>query len=491
MRRILERANTALETRLAGWLLLGALAVLYTAAYVLHPLFPGTGADAATRGWWTWNDQSRYLAETAAIATGRLSPANFNYPIGYPALGAPFWRWWPAHPFFVPDLVLVLAAAAALWRVARRWLSGLRVVVVAAGYVAMQAAVLGATLVVPWNTIPTQAALLAGVAVTLGWTGRRRVLALAGLAAATYVVKSSDAAAFAPLLVFAVWSLPTWRERLRSAVAGGAILAAGVVAVGLLHLAVFGQWRSTYEVASVQLAGFFAYPVALKVWWLLVDGRWFFNEWDPALLWRHAWLWLAVPGAVWLVRRERAAGGAVLAAVAVSWGLYLNYNDFTPPNLYRFTLIHYLTWSFPLLLLLGVAAVVAGGRERAVWGGFAAMAALVVFAGGVRVEERARGAVAAVGGGWKVPAQRPLVVRFRGVKPEAAAQLRLDGRPINERIDFLVPYVDEPELRVMLSDHATGAQLSFAAGGAAGAIELSEPTWAWRFSPARFRRIGR
>lgn len=298
-----------------GWLLLGLLAAGYIVAYGMHPLCPDVGDRAAVGGWWTWTDQQRYWREADAIARGALGRDTYFYPVGYAALGALFVRWLPAHAFLVPNLLLVLAAAAAWWRIARRWQGAVEAVAVAALFVLVHRAVLADTVVVPWNTLATQAALLAGVAAALEPRGGRTVLTLALLAAATYLVRPIDAVAFGPLLAFAVLRVKTWRRRIASAAGGAAIVGAAVAGVVALNLAVFGQARTPYEMASAQTVGFFGYPVSWKFFWLFADLWPFFGEPEPGLAWRFPWLWLALPGAVWVVGRERVAG---VAAVATS-----------------------------------------------------------------------------------------------------------------------------------------------------------------------------
>lgn len=482
--------RAAFGTRQAGWALLGALAVVYAVAYFSHPLFPGHGAGAVANGWWTWTDQQRYLREAGAIARGALGADTYFYPVGYPVLGALFVRWLPANPFFVPDLLLVLAAAAAWWRIVTRWLGTVEALGVMAAFALTHHAVLADTVVVPWNTLATQAALLAGVAATLELAGPRRVRVLAGLAAATYVVRPVDAAAFGPLLVFATWQAGTWRARIGSGATGLGILALAVAGVAGLNHTVFGAWRTPYEVGATQTIGFFGYPASYKFFWLFVDMRPLFDEAAPALLWRFPWLFLAGPGAVWWVRREGKAAGAALAAVAVSAGLYVNYNDLLPSDLYRFNLIHYLVWWFPLLFALGAAAVLRGWRTRAVRVALGVTGAAFVAVGGLRLEWRAVPATASEERGWRLPERRPLLVRWPGTPAaETIAAVRVDGRALVEYSEY-VTALAPAEAQLLLGTKATGGVLSLAtdAGGTV-APEYGEGVWRWRVTPSWWRRL--
>lgn len=486
VRRLLDPLHRLCNHRRAGGVLLLVLALVYTFAYARHDLFTGATAPEARTGWWSWADQYSYFKTADALAHGRLAPENPQYPPGYAALGVLGGLVWRTQPFFLPDLLLVLGAAWAWWRLAQRLISRLAAAVVLALFAGTHWLLLADTVVVPWNTLGTQATLLAGMAVVVIVPGRRAVGWLVALAAATYWLRPIDAVTFAPLLVYAVWRLGAWRERVVIGGAGVLGVAAAVAALGALNLAVFGTWRSPYEREAWQAVGFFSYPFSWKFLWLFIDGRPFFGETTPALLFRYPWLYLAVPGAVWWVRREGAAAVAALLALAVNWTLYLHYNDLLPSDIYRFLLIHYLTWAFPLLALLAAAAVLHGWRDAWTRAGFAVMAALTVFCFGLRLEEQPLPAPAASGEGWTLPAVRPLVVTFPGTSAEAAGQLRLGGRALHEYADYQLPY-ETKELRLLLGTRAVGTALTWSGGTAPAAPQVSAFRWNWRAGSGRLK----
>lgn len=490
MQRILARLNAVLSHRFAGAVILLLFAAAYTAAYLHHPLFPGTGPTALGRGWWTWTDQNRYLVEAAAIARWQLDAAAYAYPVGYPALGALFWRWMPSHPFFVPDLGLVLLAAVAWWRLALRWLSRVEGLLVGLVFLATHRWLIAYTMVVPWNTLATQAALLTGIGIVIAGRGTRALWLLGGLAALTYAVRPIDAVAFGPLLVFATLRLPTWRSRWWHGAGAAAVVGLGVLLVVGLNRCVFGQWRSPYETISTQTIGFFSYPMSLKFHWLFVDGGPLFLETDPALLFRYPWLALAVAGAVFWVKRERWAGVAGLAALGLNGLLYVNYNDLLPSDIYRFTLIHYLAWGFPLMFLLVAAACRHGWRSGWVRAGLGASVVIFVGCLGWQIEERALPLNRAAGGSWRLPEVRPLLVRFPGAPSERVSEVRLDGRPLVEYSEYLVPYVPS-ELQLLLGTRTAGTQLSVQPDSelAGHPPQISEFVWRWRATPARLKGL--
>ena len=483
-----EVTERVLNRRGAGWVLLVLLAGVYTWAYWTHPLNPGSAPASERVGWWSWSDQYKYLLATQDLAAGRVTRETYHYPLGYSALGAPFVRAWPAHPYFVPDLLLVLATAALWWRLARRWVPAAVALAVAAGFVATHGELLRLTMVVPWNTLPTQVTLLAGLVVMLDTRGPRTVWWLAGLAAATWLIRPGDAVCFAPMLVWAVWRLATWRERIVSALGGMAVIGAAMTVVGFLNLAVWGAWRTPYEQAAGRMVGFFSYPLAQKLHWTFVDGRPFFGETDTALLWRYPWLFLAVPGVVFWVKREGAAGIAALATLALSGLLYLGYNDFFPSSFYRFSLIHYVSWIFLPLLAAVAGAGWAGWRIRAVWLGWGGALGFLLVASGLQLVEEPLLADTDPGEVRALPAGRPLWVHLAGEPLEKVASLRLDGRPMREAADYQIPYVAS-DLKLLLSDGASGTRLTaLPEAGITASPQVGLYRWGWRWDGSRMRR---
>jgi hypothetical protein len=341
-------------------------------------------------------------------------------------------------------------------------------------------------MVVPWNTIATQCALSAGLCLALETTGVKSLRRLAVLAACTSLVRPIDAIAFVPLLALAFFQVPTWRERMRTGIVAVAIMAAPVVAVGCLNLRLLGQWRSVYEIISLRVIGFFSYPVSLKVFWLFVDGGPLFRESEPALLFRYPWLYLVLPAAIFLLKRERGQGAAVMAVVIVNVFLYVNYNDLLPSDLFRFTLIHYISWAFPILFLLVAAACRHASDNRWILLGFGVSAGLFILCIGLRLETRALAVHPGSDRGVAIPAERPLLIHIPDKPMESASRLRLDGRALVEYSEYVGPYLPS-ELQILLGTRTKGSLLTTTEAGVPLKPQASKYVWSWRFSPERFR----
>ena len=476
----------ALGLPLVRVLLLAILALVYTDAYLNDPLLPALPPEAR-EGWWSWSDQWAYARSAADLAAGWVTAEHYLYPLGYPALGALGWAWSPTHAFFPANLLLVLLIGWATWRLWRRWLSRTACLVLAAVFMWAHVDLLTLTLVIPWNTIASHAALAMGLWIVVAGRGGRALAALTALAMACYWVRPADAACFAPLLVWAVLRLPTWPRRLLGGGAGMAAIAASVVAVGLLNREVFGTWDTPYDRISWDTVGFASYAWAMQTYWLLVDGGSFFGEADTALLFRHPWLVLALPGAWWWVRREGLHAAAALATMGLSAVLYFRYNDLLPNAVMRFSLIHYVSWLLMPLAGLAGFGLARAWRSRAGTGSLLAAAGLMVVATGLQLEPRPLPAATAPGRVEALPPIRPLWVHFPDLAVEQIAYLRLDGAYVAESSMFQRPYVDT-DLRLILSERARGQVLAFTPEVSDAPIpRVGDFRWTWRWQPARWQ----
>jgi hypothetical protein len=165
------------------------------------------------------------------------------------------------------------------------------------------------------------------------------------------------------ILPFAILRLPQWKERFATAILTALVLFAFVAPVFLINRAVFGSWRTQYEIISANI-GFGSYPFGKKLFSLMVDGRPIFQLDDSALLLHFPWLILLPPGVVYFVRQRKWNALAILASITATYLLYFAYNDFWPGNVFRYHLVHYLFWTFPLLALLVYVGLREAWKDR-------------------------------------------------------------------------------------------------------------------------------
>lgn len=365
-------------------LLMAVLTLRYLGAYLADPALPGNSLQHPL-GWWGWWDQSQYIASARALASRNLAPDQHWYPLGYAVLGAPFARAWPAHPFFLVNLVSLLVTAWAFLGFARR-----------VGVAAWPAALLfGASVAVdsalfrqwavPWNTSPTTAALWLMLLLAADhMAGRRRPALMGALVAAIAITRPTDVLP-ALIILGAVGLHDLWARRWaawgtvwRAALGGAAVAAAGFA----LHVAIHGLRPSPYMTNSASI-GFSFHAYGWKAFNLLVAPRPWWGE-GQGLLARHPWIALSFIMAPFAVTRGPAVAAMAVAALA-HLGLYVAYVDLLPTGLWTYLNVHYLKWmgpAFALMAWIGVAQAI--GRPRG-WPALATASAAVLLLLCVRV----------------------------------------------------------------------------------------------------------
>jgi hypothetical protein len=356
--------------RLASFGSLLLAAMLFSIVHHRHSARPTAGVIG--NGWWSWFDQSHYLAAAQAFARLDFSPAVQNYEPGYAVLAAPFVRLMPADPFFVPNLVALLVACWLFGGIGQRVL-GSSVWVRPASMLLFVLATVGdhqsaVVWAVPWTTTPTAPLLLGALLATLMFHEQPRpwpCFVAAFLSCVILAFRPGDAIiATLPCAVMIVWVLLRSRQGPRP---GAAILLAGIVGAACalgpviaLHAAVWGLNESPYMIASKQI-GFNFHLLPLR-WVLIIIGPTpltighgiavVFPWVIPGIAGMLACL--AIPG-----REGRAPHFLLVATAAFSLALFLSYRDLHPPGIWGMGNLHYFKWLLPFFALYTMALVLA------------------------------------------------------------------------------------------------------------------------------------
>jgi hypothetical protein len=369
-----NRTKHSARLRLA---LLCFVAVAYTAAYLGHRNLPGNTTDQPL-GWLGWWDQSKYQDSLAAFAQCDLDAARHWYPVGYPLLCLPGYIVSPNHAFFYTNLAFVLLATFALWKIARLSLTQRASAICLSMFGVAHMGLLLDSFVIPWNTIPTAALLYLAILLCLKMK-RAAALRIAFIAGVAFLIRPADAVPFIPLIAGCLLGSESIKNAVSGGILCGAILLSAWLTAGWIDIAIHGSWISAYEEHSAKI-GFWGYPLSYKAFWLLLDSSPVFEEPQQGLLFRYPWLWLVVPALLMWMKRWGLAGAAVISCIVLSWLLYFLYNDFWPTNIYRFRLVHYISWSMPLLWVIVWQAIISDWKKPLFW-----IAAAVVITVGVGV----------------------------------------------------------------------------------------------------------
>jgi len=305
-------------------------------------------------GWWGWFDQGQYLQSARALSHFDFAPQSHWYPLGYPFLGALFYRTVPNHAFFIPNLVCYLVILWMLYAICRKFLSRSEaLILVAVGLLAQNHLMMN--LLIPWSSIPGHALIYA--AIYLMVFGKRQVAdyALTALCAGlTFLCRPVTAIAFMPLfLVRALRGEHIYALAKRLSVAT-LIFALFVILMFALNHRIYGTYVSPYMQNERRL-GFNISAVPHKLYSILLDGRTIYAE-GRSVFSEFPWILVALPGALYAVKRYRAFAG-VLVSICFIVLCYTAYNNFSSAHLFKYMALHYFLWIFPLLTLFAYLTV--------------------------------------------------------------------------------------------------------------------------------------
>ena len=467
--------------------MLGALALVYTIAYLGHPALPGN--SPYPEGWWGWWDQGHYLQCAASLSHGLLTKDTYTYTVGYSLFAAPFYLWTPKHPFFIVDLVFVVGGAGMFFRLARRLVTATETFLFIAVFVVVYRGMLRDSFVIPWNTTPTFFFSYAILCLTALKDPRLREIQIAAVClGAIYLCKLPEFLCLAPCLLIAIFSLRDRWQIVRVASISALIIGACIVAVLFLNLAVFGHLRTPYEQSQSQI-GVLGYSPLWKFYFLFVSGAPIFREMDGMLLSHLPWLFCAVPGFIYVIQRHgRRAAGLVLS-IGLCFAVYLNYNDLGSGNLYRYLLIHYFAWCFPLLGLITYVGLKRAWATRLGRWSFCSIPFLVALVCFVTLREKSVDSfVPGNTGAIALPAATERGfdwVLFHGVN-SGLSNVASSERTLGPGDFFGVPRPDGWTL--LLSNRASVKPLEITAKVPAevSRVEFGKLVWTFRWSPKWF-----
>ena len=324
----------------------------YFTAYLLNPATPAPSAV----GWWGFFDQGLYYRTTMDLAAGHLLPSNYWY--GYPLLGAIFYQLMPLHPYFIPNLTLILLMVSSYFAACRLFCSRLEawgLVIVA---IFADSMLRDGCLIIPWNTLPEYAAFYLCFYFLIFTRATLPRFALCaffcGLACASRFTESEI---LAVVYLFALIDLRGWGTRL-FAVALFAFAFGIALALNLgTNLYFYHALRSPYMVG--QWGDFSTSHYLLKIYQLLFDGD-FLTGPNAALhpptrqILESYWPFIfMLPGAVFLVRTYGWKVLGFFLGILLSVAFYLLYNPTNnAPYFWSYGSFHYFWWLMPWLAFI-------------------------------------------------------------------------------------------------------------------------------------------
>ncbi|MBI5397075.1 MAG: hypothetical protein HZA91_17395 [Verrucomicrobia bacterium] len=335
--------------------------VWYLVAYFFHPALPGAN-KAYPGGWWDWWDQGLYWRSARELSQFKLTSEHYFCPLGYPAMGALFFRWMPDHIFLIPNLICFIGILAMFYRICREFVSPWESAGLALVSIVLPETILTCSLVIPWTSIPVHGMIYA-IILLLAFCKSRRVAfhLAAALAALIPWFRLGDLVYLAPVFAAHLWQDLRRGERKECTVKAVSCVSLIAVSAGInavLNWHVFGEVPTPYARLAVLDFGVTLKGIMTKAYAIFVSAPAALNTYQPMLVHRYPWLLAAAPGMVCLLRRDFAQHAGWIGAIIGCILFYLTFNGFDAVWIFKYHLIHYWAWWIPLSALLAYVGLV-------------------------------------------------------------------------------------------------------------------------------------
>ncbi|MBF0538821.1 MAG: hypothetical protein HQL03_11290 [Nitrospirae bacterium] len=308
-------------------------------------------------GWWGWWDQSLYIKSVAALARLDFRPEVHLYPIGYPAMGAIFYGITPLHPLLVPDIFFLVVIVVSLYSIYSRFISQGESIILVFATIFLHKSVL-TNLVIPWSTIPTHA-LTYVIIYLLLFRQYKAINVIVAYICVTviYWCRPGDILFVVPFFIFSIVNVDDKAgisSRLKTAILSLLPVLGVVLVVNRLF---YGSYVLTPYLTAVSGGGFSLDNVPYKAYMIFIESSSFSGISCDSLLRYFPWGVLIGPGLVYALRQDRWRILTLIVSLLTPLLFYLSYNDFDYSTVFKYQVIHYIGWTFPLWALFGFLTV--------------------------------------------------------------------------------------------------------------------------------------
>ncbi len=312
-------------------------------------------------GWFAWADQSAYLKQAKALSEWSFQP---HYrPLGYPLLGAIFYRMFGTDAFMVPNLVSFIAIAVAFYGSCRSVLTRLESVFLTVGLICTQYGIIWKWLIVPWNNIPAYAGFffLTWLVIFRRVTTRSMIVAAIVMGYAFFC--RPETGPFLLIIYSAgILDCESLRQRIRLLGFGILTMSFFFVIESLVKIHVYGSLISPYEKWIGGLAGHFR-DLPFRLYQLFLEGSSTYAFPIPGLIPKMPWIIFSVVGIFVLSNVTHRKIYFWLVAMLSCLAFNLSLGAMAPPHIYWHAAIRYFVWIIPWLGFLGYVGITRSWKE--------------------------------------------------------------------------------------------------------------------------------
>jgi hypothetical protein len=218
--------------------------------------------------------------------------------------------------------------------------------------------------IVPWNTIAIAAIYLALINQDL--QNKKSLKNFGILSGALIWIRPVDFLAIVPYLVVLHY---TNREKLNlkkiindinKIITGASLM---LIPLGVVNYAIHTNIFGGGYISLSSNIGVSFHNIVERFYWIFINGEAIWND-GPAIISVFPLVVFMFPLAIWLALFNAKKFAAPMALVVSNILIYLSYNDFSPHNVFRFNLIHYISWCFPVIICFGLLALLEALKAR-------------------------------------------------------------------------------------------------------------------------------
>jgi hypothetical protein len=310
-------------------------------------------------GWNGWFDQSKYHLSAISIYEKNWDSDKHWYPIGYSAISSIFVGLNYTNPFIYTNSISFILYCYFYLKYFNFINIYLRTFSLLAGLFIFKKALnieeispVIESFIIPWNTVVISAAYLA--IISYSEIIKKNTLVIGLICGLVISVRMID---FIPLAFFLVTKLLYENDDLKIKLllifkiflASLNIIIPFLIINKIIHGNIVGG--SYVELSNNIGLGFD--NLINRFYWIAINSKEVWND-GNSLIEIFPFLILAPFALIYLAYTDYKKYLPLIILILVSFLMYLSYNDFSPHNIFRFKLVHYISWMIPILFLMSL-----------------------------------------------------------------------------------------------------------------------------------------
>jgi hypothetical protein len=331
--------------------------VFFLYFYWLNLARPGAYYE---KGWFGWYDQGQYLNMARDMASFSLPAEHYVYGLGYPILGAVFYKIYALDPFLIPNALMFVGTILLTYMSARKYLSD--ELSLCSSLILLFATPLATYVTVPWSS--TVSLFCLSVLFYIASIGKRNryTSMLVGICVAwTFSARFVDAVFLVPLAV--AFFIESRNEKNLARDAAVAIISAGIILsmVLLTQQIYFGSaFKTPYFHLENDYPGLGIFDISRipdSIFSVFINPFMKYDQVEAPLL-INAFIFIFSPlGAISMLRtNHRLEWLALLIGFVLALSFYSSFIAFDAYDI-KYGCIHYIKMWFPVLSILSVSGI--------------------------------------------------------------------------------------------------------------------------------------